>query len=141
MKKELLVALRGELYFVKFIVNPKENDVEPGVVSGQSFLKFTKGSVDFENGIITIYPDIITFNDDSNDELDDLLANINVSDLPPLDITDIPFFMCKAGDGKLHAKIRVVDPYGNIFEQGYKTRPTNRKISEYYKLTDIMSPN
>ncbi|GKB83626.1 hypothetical protein Tco_0950521, partial [Tanacetum coccineum] len=32
MKKELLVALRGELYFVKFIINPEEDDVEPRVV-------------------------------------------------------------------------------------------------------------
>ncbi|GKD07849.1 hypothetical protein Tco_1187534 [Tanacetum coccineum] len=30
VKKELIVALKGELYFVKFIINPKEDDVEPG---------------------------------------------------------------------------------------------------------------
>ncbi|GKC14355.1 hypothetical protein Tco_1011137 [Tanacetum coccineum] len=29
VKKELVVALRGELYFVKFLINPKEDDVEP----------------------------------------------------------------------------------------------------------------
>ncbi|GKD81088.1 hypothetical protein Tco_1347927 [Tanacetum coccineum] len=32
VKKELIVALRGEIYFVKFILNPEEDDVEPGVV-------------------------------------------------------------------------------------------------------------
>ncbi|GJV21882.1 hypothetical protein Tco_1370902 [Tanacetum coccineum] len=32
MKKELLVALRGELYFVKFIIKPEEDDVEPRVL-------------------------------------------------------------------------------------------------------------
>ncbi|GKE39191.1 agenet domain-containing protein [Tanacetum coccineum] len=50
-------------------------------------------------------------------------------------------FAKEAGDGKWHAKIRVVDPYRNIFEQGYETKTTNRKLSEYYKLSDIMSPN
>ncbi|GJV10232.1 hypothetical protein Tco_1351773 [Tanacetum coccineum] len=45
------------------------------------------------------------------------------------------------GDGKWHAKITVMDPYGNVFEQGYETKETNRKMSGYYKLSDIMSPN
>nr|GEY11482.1 hypothetical protein [Tanacetum cinerariifolium] len=30
VKKELIVALRCEIYFVKFIINPEEDDVEPG---------------------------------------------------------------------------------------------------------------
>ncbi|GJX99215.1 hypothetical protein Tco_0356234 [Tanacetum coccineum] len=29
VKKEIIVALRGEIYFVKFIINPEEDDVEP----------------------------------------------------------------------------------------------------------------
>ncbi|GJT98623.1 hypothetical protein Tco_1094141 [Tanacetum coccineum] len=32
VKKELIVALRGEIYFVKFIINPEEDNVEPGVI-------------------------------------------------------------------------------------------------------------
>ncbi|GJS43780.1 hypothetical protein Tco_0568823 [Tanacetum coccineum] len=32
VKKELIVSLRGEIYFVKFIINPEEDDVEPGVI-------------------------------------------------------------------------------------------------------------
>ncbi|GKC75222.1 hypothetical protein Tco_1125996, partial [Tanacetum coccineum] len=32
VKKELIVALRGKIYFVKFIINPEEDDVEPGVI-------------------------------------------------------------------------------------------------------------
>ncbi|GJV82162.1 hypothetical protein Tco_1518032 [Tanacetum coccineum] len=32
VKKELIVALRGEIYFVKFIINPDEDDVEQGVI-------------------------------------------------------------------------------------------------------------
>ncbi|GKB01824.1 hypothetical protein Tco_0829868, partial [Tanacetum coccineum] len=30
VKKELIVALKGELYFVKFIINPEEDDFIPG---------------------------------------------------------------------------------------------------------------
>ncbi|GKF14974.1 hypothetical protein Tco_0056436 [Tanacetum coccineum] len=45
------------------------------------------------------------------------------------------------GDGKWHAKIRAVDPYGNVFDQGYETKATERKFSKYYKLSDIMSTN
>nr|GEY22202.1 hypothetical protein [Tanacetum cinerariifolium] len=32
VNKELIVALRGEIQFVKFIFNPEEDDVEPGVI-------------------------------------------------------------------------------------------------------------
>nr|GEW95799.1 hypothetical protein [Tanacetum cinerariifolium] len=68
VKKEFLVALKGELYFVKFIINPEEDDVEPEVVLRRSFLRLNKGIIDFGNGIITIYPDIVFFNDDSDDD-------------------------------------------------------------------------
>ncbi|GJX08847.1 hypothetical protein Tco_0196779, partial [Tanacetum coccineum] len=87
VKKELLVALKGELYFVnKFIINPEEDDVEPGVVLGRSFLRLAKGIVDFGNGIITIYPDLVSFNDDSNDDCEAILDSVDVSDLPQLDV-------------------------------------------------------
>ncbi|GJY39871.1 hypothetical protein Tco_0426235 [Tanacetum coccineum] len=39
-------------------------------------------------------------------------------------------FVKDAGDGKWHTKVRIMDPYGNIFEQGYETRTTNRKMSK-----------
>ncbi|GKD63938.1 hypothetical protein Tco_1306046 [Tanacetum coccineum] len=45
-------------------------------------------------------------------------------------------FVKESGDNKWHTKIRVMVPYGNIFEQGYETKPTDRKISEYYKLRE-----
>ncbi|GKF08824.1 hypothetical protein Tco_0043048 [Tanacetum coccineum] len=48
VKKVLIVALRGELYFVKFIINPEEDDFEPGVILGRSFLRLAKGVVDFD---------------------------------------------------------------------------------------------
>ncbi|GJQ91622.1 hypothetical protein Tco_0002761 [Tanacetum coccineum] len=45
------------------------------------------------------------------------------------------------GDGQWHAEIRLTDPYGNVYDQGFKTKPTKRKLSKYHKLSDVMSPN
>ncbi|GJY27044.1 zinc finger, CCHC-type containing protein, partial [Tanacetum coccineum] len=39
VKKELMVLLRGEIYFVQFIINPKEDEFEPGLIFGRSFLR------------------------------------------------------------------------------------------------------
>ncbi|GJS89084.1 hypothetical protein Tco_0771720 [Tanacetum coccineum] len=67
VKRELLVSLKVELYFVKFIINPKEDDVEPGVILGRSFMRLTKGIADFGNGIITIHPELDPFLDNSKE--------------------------------------------------------------------------
>ncbi|GJZ36450.1 hypothetical protein Tco_0582641, partial [Tanacetum coccineum] len=68
VKKELIVALRDEIYFVKFIINPEEDDVEPRVIFGRSFLRMTKASTDFGARTITIYPDIDPFLEDIKEE-------------------------------------------------------------------------
>nr|GEU75434.1 hypothetical protein [Tanacetum cinerariifolium] len=67
-KKGLIVSIRGEIYFVKFIINPDEDDVEPGVIFGRSFLCMSKGITDFGAGTITIYPDIDPFVKDTKEE-------------------------------------------------------------------------
>nr|GEU71024.1 hypothetical protein [Tanacetum cinerariifolium] len=61
VKKELIIDLRGEIYFVKFIINPEEDDVEPCVVFGRSFLRLTKAIADFRNEIVKIYPELDPF--------------------------------------------------------------------------------
>ncbi|GJW94033.1 hypothetical protein Tco_0173705 [Tanacetum coccineum] len=38
-------------------------------------------------------------------------------------------------------EIRLTDPYGNIYLQGFTTKKMDRKLSKYHKLSDIMSPN
>nr|GEW19697.1 hypothetical protein [Tanacetum cinerariifolium] len=48
VKKELIVALKCEIYFVKFIINLKEDDVKHGVIFGRSFLSMTKAITNFE---------------------------------------------------------------------------------------------
>nr|GEV97376.1 hypothetical protein [Tanacetum cinerariifolium] len=51
VKKELIVALKGELYFVKFIINLKEDDIELRVILGRSFMRLVNGIVDFSSGL------------------------------------------------------------------------------------------
>ncbi|GKC57170.1 agenet domain-containing protein [Tanacetum coccineum] len=43
--------------------------------------------------------------------------------------------------GQWGTKIRLTDPYGNIYLQGFTTKKMDRKLSKYNKLSDIMSPN
>nr|GEU50755.1 retrovirus-related Pol polyprotein from transposon TNT 1-94 [Tanacetum cinerariifolium] len=95
VKKELIVALKGEIYFVKFITNPEEDDVEPGVIFGRSFLSMTKAITDFKVGTITIYPDIdplleeIEGEEKINDDWDHLL-DFNIDDVPLLGEEGLP---------------------------------------------------
>ncbi|GJT73552.1 hypothetical protein Tco_1032838 [Tanacetum coccineum] len=86
----------------------KINVLEKQIVEGKLVLVdddgHTKGIVDSGNRIITVYPYIITFNDVRDDYLDTILANIDVSDQPPLDISDIPPFMCSMGKSPRNKK-------------------------------------
>ncbi|GJU21817.1 ribonuclease H-like domain-containing protein [Tanacetum coccineum] len=109
VKKELIVALRGELYFVKFIINQEEDDVEPRVIFGRSFLRMTKAITDFSAGTITIYPDIDPFLEEteeeekSNDDWDHLL-DFNIDDIPLLGEEGLPPFVCKMGKSSRNKK-------------------------------------
>ncbi|GKA86907.1 hypothetical protein Tco_0808618 [Tanacetum coccineum] len=40
----------------EFIINPEEDDFVPRVILGRSFLRLSRGIVDFGNGVITITP-------------------------------------------------------------------------------------
>ncbi|GJR38399.1 hypothetical protein Tco_1214083 [Tanacetum coccineum] len=68
VKMELIVTLRGVIYFVKFILNPEEGDVEPRVVFGRSFLRLTKAIADFGNETITIYLELDPFLDNAKEK-------------------------------------------------------------------------
>nr|GEX83398.1 hypothetical protein [Tanacetum cinerariifolium] len=46
------ISERGELYFVKFIINLEKDNFEPGVILGRSFMRLAKRVVDFGNGVI-----------------------------------------------------------------------------------------
>nr|GEU71769.1 hypothetical protein [Tanacetum cinerariifolium] len=66
--EENMISNEGEIYFVKFIINPKEDDVEPEVIFGRSFLRMTKEIIDFGARTVTIYPDIDLFLEETEGE-------------------------------------------------------------------------
>nr|GEY28419.1 hypothetical protein [Tanacetum cinerariifolium] len=70
VKKELIVALRGEIYFVKFIINPKEDDVEPGVPELDPFLVSSKEE------------------ENIGDDWDLLLDDLDCGDIPDIEGVD-----------------------------------------------------
>ncbi|GJY24964.1 hypothetical protein Tco_0399690 [Tanacetum coccineum] len=119
VKKELIVALRGEIYFVKFIINPEEDDVEPVVVFGRLFLRLTKAIADFETRTVTIYPELDPFLDSAEeeekigDDWDLLLDDLDFGDIPDIEGVDVSQFVCKMG----------------------KSSRNKRKQLENYKLT------
>ncbi|GJR84455.1 hypothetical protein Tco_0155240 [Tanacetum coccineum] len=134
VKKELIVALRGEIYFVKFIINPEEDDVEPGVIFGRSFLRMTKGITDFRVGTITIYPDIDPFLEEteeeakSNDDWDHFL-DFNIDDVPLLVEEGLLPFVCKMGRITLLEEERPIietmayhDKYKKILDEVWKDK-------------------
>nr|GFA89224.1 hypothetical protein [Tanacetum cinerariifolium] len=100
VKKELIVALRGEFYFVKFIINPEEDDVEPGVVLGRSFIRLTIEITNFGSEVI-IYPELSPFLDSfgKTERIDDdwhlLLDDLDFGDTLEIEGVEIPPFVCK----------------------------------------------
>ncbi|GJU97989.1 hypothetical protein Tco_1327260 [Tanacetum coccineum] len=109
VKRELLVSLKGKFYFVKFIVNPEEDDVEPNVILGRSFMRLAKGIADFGNGVITIHPELDPFLDNSEDtkkfEDDwDHLLDIDFGDIPEINKAGLPPFVYKMRKSKMKKK-------------------------------------
>nr|GEW12383.1 hypothetical protein [Tanacetum cinerariifolium] len=119
VKKELIVALKRELYFVKFIINPEEDDSKPGVILERSFLRIAYGLVDFDNGVITIYPEPDLFEDDyektgkSSNDWDQIL-DFNFDDVPKFG-EELPLFICKMRK-RNHNKKRIIKNL-NLFYQ------------------------
>ncbi|GJX85115.1 hypothetical protein Tco_0335889 [Tanacetum coccineum] len=124
VKKELIVALRGEIYFVKFILNPKEDDIEPGVILERSFMRLTKGIADFGNGVITIYLELDPFLDNSNeiekseDDWELILNGIDFGDIPELEETSLSLFVCNMGKGARNKKMPFENYQMNYSDEG-----------------------
>ncbi|GKA75679.1 hypothetical protein Tco_0782057 [Tanacetum coccineum] len=109
VKKELIVTLRGKIYFVKFIIKPDKDDVEPGVIFGRSFLRMTKVITDFGVGTVTIYPEFDPFLEDIEEEEKSLydwdhLLDFNLDDIPLLGEEELPPFVCKMGKSSRNKK-------------------------------------
>nr|GEW69573.1 hypothetical protein [Tanacetum cinerariifolium] len=69
----------------EFIINPEEDDVEPGVILGRSFLCMTKAIIDFEART-------------------DHLLNFNLDDVRLLGEEELPPFVCKMGKSSRNKK-------------------------------------
>ncbi|GJS97728.1 hypothetical protein Tco_0804696 [Tanacetum coccineum] len=101
VKMELIVSLRGEIYFVKFKINLEEDDVELGVVLRRSFMRLTKGIADFRNGTVTICPELDPFLDsfeeeeNIGDDWDLLLNDLDFGDILDIEGVEVPPFVCK----------------------------------------------
>ncbi|GKB35631.1 hypothetical protein Tco_0880573 [Tanacetum coccineum] len=113
------VSRHRDLYFVKFIINPEEDDFIPGVILGRSFQRLSCGIVDFGNGVITIYPELDPFEDDSektgksSDDWDQLL-DFNFDDVPK-SREELSPFICKMGKSNRNKK-RAMENF-NLFYQ------------------------
>ncbi|GJW50473.1 hypothetical protein Tco_0091824, partial [Tanacetum coccineum] len=125
VSKELIVALRGEIYFGKFIINLDEDDVEPGVILGRSFLRLTEAITDFGAGTVIIYPEFDPFLEDIEEEeeksLDDWdhLLHFNLDDVPLLGGEELPPVVCKIGKSNRNKK-RAIENI-NLFYQDIGT--------------------
>ncbi|GJW55333.1 hypothetical protein Tco_0099418, partial [Tanacetum coccineum] len=130
VKKELIVALRGEIYFVKFNINLEEDDVKPGVIFRRLFLRMTKAITDFGAGTITIYPDIDPFLEDTKEEeksMDDWdqLLDFNLDDIPLLGGEELPPFVYKMEKSSRNKK-RAMENL-NLFYQDIGTSSSTRR--------------
>ncbi|GKE86348.1 hypothetical protein Tco_1560090, partial [Tanacetum coccineum] len=126
VKKELMVLLRGEIYFVQFIINPEEEKFEPGLIFGRSFLRSTKGIINFREGTITIQPDfdpfLLSSDEEKNPNLDDLKTLLDFDfDEEPQTETYLPPLVCKMGKGSRNKK-KVIE---NIMYFNNGARPSS----------------
>ncbi|GKD81300.1 hypothetical protein Tco_1348139 [Tanacetum coccineum] len=105
---ENMISNKFALYFIKFIINPEEDDFEPGVILGRSFLRLAQGVINFRNGVITIYPKPDPFEEESektgksSDDWDQLL-DFNFDDVPKSGEELLPF-VCKMGKSNRNKK-------------------------------------
>nr|GEU67942.1 retrotransposon Orf1 [Tanacetum cinerariifolium] len=141
VKKERIVALKGELYFVKFNINIEEDDVKPGVILGRSFMRLAKGIIDFSNGLTTIYPKPDPFEEDSEkkekspDDWDQLL-DFNFDDIPKFG-EELPPLVCKIGK-KEAAKEALAIRISQKFALLEEVRPVIERMSYHDKYKKIV---
>ncbi|GJZ88020.1 hypothetical protein Tco_0659802 [Tanacetum coccineum] len=138
-----------EFYFVKFIVNPEEDDVEPSVILGRSFVRLAKAIPDFGNGVITIHLKLDPFLDYSEetkkfeDDWDHLL-DIDFRDISEIDEASLPPFICKMGKSKRNKK-RALESFQlhysdvGLFSILKEERPVDKTMAysdKYKKILD-----
>ncbi|GKF24510.1 hypothetical protein Tco_0076832, partial [Tanacetum coccineum] len=84
-----------------------EDDVEPGVIFGRSFLCMTKAITDFGVGTVTIYPDIDLLLEETEEEYKVVKKELIVAlrdDILVLGEEELPPFVCKMGKSSRNKK-------------------------------------
>nr|GEW61008.1 hypothetical protein [Tanacetum cinerariifolium] len=87
----------------------KEDNVEPEVILGRSFMMLVNEIINFGSGMITVYPHQDLFEDDyektekSMDDWDQLF-DFNFDDIPQLDREELLLFLCKMGKSSRNKK-------------------------------------
>ncbi|GKC78321.1 hypothetical protein Tco_1129095, partial [Tanacetum coccineum] len=119
-----------------------EDDVESGVIFGRSFLRMTKGIIDFGVGTITIYPDIDAFLEETEEESKsnndwDHLLDFNIDDVPLLGEEGLPPFVCKMGK-KEAAKEAIAIRMSRKFALLEEERPIIETMAYHDKYKKIL---
>ncbi|GJR11314.1 retrotransposon ORF1 [Tanacetum coccineum] len=109
IKKDLMVLLRGEIHFVQFIINPDDDEFEPGLVFGRSFLRSANAIINFGEGTISIQPDfdpfLLSSDEEGKPDLDNLEMLLDFDfDGEQQTETDLPPMVCKIGKGNRNKK-------------------------------------
>ncbi|GJS05983.1 hypothetical protein Tco_0362779 [Tanacetum coccineum] len=92
-----------------FIINLEEDEFEPGLIFGRSFLRSANVVVNFGEGTITIQPDfdpfLLSSDEEKNPNLDDLetLLDFDFDEAPQTE-TDLSPLVCKMGKGSRNKK-------------------------------------
>nr|GEU54065.1 hypothetical protein [Tanacetum cinerariifolium] len=105
VKKVLIVALRGELYFFKFIINPKEDDVEPRDPFKDNFEKKEKSLDDWDH-----------------------LLDFNLNDVPQFG-EELPSFVCKMRK-RNHYKKRAMENLNFFYQDIRPSLSTSRHLTQ-----------
>ncbi|GJY89431.1 hypothetical protein Tco_0504627 [Tanacetum coccineum] len=114
-----LYASDGEINFEKndnlisndyaIIINPEEDEFEPGLIFERLFLCFANAMVNFGEWTITIQPNfdpfLLSSDEEKNLNLDDLeeLLDFDIDEVPQTE-TNLPPMICKMGKGSRNKK-------------------------------------
>ncbi|GJX49885.1 hypothetical protein Tco_0276730 [Tanacetum coccineum] len=130
----------------EFIINPEEDDVEPGVVLGRLFMCLTKGITDFGNGIITIYPELDPFLDRSgetkkiDDDWDLLLDDLDFGDILEIKGVEILPFVCKMRKNNWN-KRKQLEKYQMIYSNMGQSLSTKKPLTQEEAAREALAIN
>nr|GEV34188.1 putative reverse transcriptase domain-containing protein [Tanacetum cinerariifolium] len=131
-------------FAIKFCLE-HEDIIEPGVILGRSFMRLTKGIVDFENDVITIYPDLYHFLDKteetkkSEDDWELILDGINFGDILDIDKTKLPPFKLDGEVNKEEEEEAIKRVMGEALKE--KEDPSREEVKPMNQGINMVNPS